>query len=238
MGYTRCGTWPTWDFRPGTKQGSTAPPLIPHRRVVRRPNLADRQRVAGGGGAKELALEVRIPIWCKGRGRAHLGGLAVVKQVGSGEPATAGWRRGGGCCLRVCGVVVSSDEGRCSDGGVCQWLEVALDRKAASANEGGGRLGASTGPSGGQWLSDRLGVVAIARCLEQRRTMRCRAEWAGARRLLWEEERTCFSFGPTARGEDTQGGGCMRCAWRLGGRWRGQNNTQARACKASDRAPF
>jgi hypothetical protein len=158
--------------------------------------------VAGGGGAKELALEVRVPIWCIGRGGAHLGGLAVMKQVSSGEPTTAGWRRGGGHRLGVRGVAVSSDEGRCGDGGVCQWLEVALDGKATSANEGGGRLGVSTGPSGGQWLSGRLGVVAIAWCLEQRRTMRGRAEWASARRLLWEEERTGFSFGPTARGED------------------------------------
>jgi hypothetical protein len=36
---------------------------------------------------------------------------------------------------------------------------VALDGKAASANEGGNRLSASTGPCGGQWLSGRLGMA-------------------------------------------------------------------------------
>jgi hypothetical protein len=34
-----------------------------------------------------------------------------------------------------------------------------------------------------------------------------------ARRLLRKEERTGFSFGPTARGEDARGDGCMRYAW-------------------------
>jgi hypothetical protein len=33
-------------------------------------------------------------------------------------------------------------------------------------------------------------AAASARRLEQRRTRRGRAEWAGPRRLLWEEERT------------------------------------------------
>jgi hypothetical protein len=36
---------------------------------------------------------------------------------------------------------------------------------------------------------------------------------ASTRRLLLKEERTGFSFGPTARGEDARGGGCMRFMW-------------------------
>jgi hypothetical protein len=54
---------------------------------------------------------------------------------------------------------VSSGGGRCGDRGAHRWSEVALDRKAASASEGDGRLGASTVPCGGRWLSDRLGVA-------------------------------------------------------------------------------
>jgi hypothetical protein len=42
---------------------------------------------------------------------------------------------------------------------------------------------------------------------------------ASAQRLLQKEERTSFSFRPTARGEDAQGGGCMRCAWSRRGGW-------------------
>jgi hypothetical protein len=122
-------------------------------------NPADQRRVAGEGGARELALEMRTPIWGIGSGGAYRGGLTAVKQDGGGESATAGRRRGGGCRLGVRGAVVSLSGGRCGDGGACQWLEVALDGKATSANEGGGRLGASMVPCEGQWLSDRLGVA-------------------------------------------------------------------------------
>jgi hypothetical protein len=115
--------------------------------------------VAGGGGARELALEMRVPIWGIGSGGAHRGGLAVRKHVGGGEPVMAGRRRGGGCRLRVHGEAVSSSGGCCGGGGARRWSEVALDGKAASANEGGDQLSASTGPCGGQWLSGRLGVA-------------------------------------------------------------------------------
>jgi hypothetical protein len=66
-----------------------------------------------------------------------------VKQVGDAEPAMAGQRRGGGRQLGVRGAAVSSGGGRCGDGGAHRWSVVALDGKAASANEGGGWLGAS-----------------------------------------------------------------------------------------------
>jgi hypothetical protein len=52
--------------------------------------------VAGEGGARELALEVRVPIWGLGGGGFHRGGLTAMKQVDGGEPVTAGRRRGGG----------------------------------------------------------------------------------------------------------------------------------------------
>jgi hypothetical protein len=54
---------------------------------------------------------------------------------------------------------VSSDGGHCGDGGARRWMEVALDGKAASANEGGGWLSASMVPCGGQWLSGRPGMA-------------------------------------------------------------------------------
>jgi hypothetical protein len=75
------------------KQGN---PPIPHRRASRRPNSADRRRVDGGGAARELALEVGVPIWGIGSEGAHRGGITAAKRVGGGELATAGWRRGGG----------------------------------------------------------------------------------------------------------------------------------------------
>jgi hypothetical protein len=59
------------------KQGS--PPFL-HRRTAHRPNPADRRRVAREGGAKELAPEVRVLIWCIDSRGAHRGGLAAVKQ--------------------------------------------------------------------------------------------------------------------------------------------------------------
>jgi hypothetical protein len=84
MGYTLYGArpiqvkvvWPTWAFRPGVKQGN---PPIPHRRAAHRPNPVDRWRVAGGAGARELALEVGVPIWGIGSGGAHRGRLTAVK---------------------------------------------------------------------------------------------------------------------------------------------------------------
>jgi hypothetical protein len=50
--------------------------------------------VAGEGGAREPALGVRVLTWGIGGGGAHRGGLATAKQVGGGEPAMAGQRRG------------------------------------------------------------------------------------------------------------------------------------------------
>jgi hypothetical protein len=115
--------------------------------------------VAGEGGARELALEVRVPIWGIGGRGAHCGGLTTEKQVGGGEPATVGQIKGGWHRLGVRRAAVSSGRGLYSDGGACQWPEVVLDGKAASTNEGGGRLGASKVPCGGQWLSSRLGMA-------------------------------------------------------------------------------
>jgi hypothetical protein len=154
MGYTFCGArasrvkavWPTWAFRLGTKQGS---PPISHWRAARRLNPADRWRVAGGGGARELALEVRVPIWGIGSGGAHRGGLVAATQVGGGELVTVGQRRGGEHWLGVRGATMSSGGGHCSGRGARRWSEVALNRKATSTNEGDGRLDASTGPCGG-----------------------------------------------------------------------------------------
>jgi hypothetical protein len=86
--------------------------------------------------------------------------------------------------LGVRGVAVSSGGGHYGDGGARRWPEVALDGKAASANGGGGWLGASTVPCGGWWLSGRPGVaqrrtrvVRGGRRLEQRRM--ARVEWSG-----------------------------------------------------------
>jgi hypothetical protein len=101
MGYTPCGVrpsrvkvvWPTWAFWPEAKQGN---PPVPHQRAACRLNPADRQRVAGGGGAKDLSLEMGVPIWGIGSEGAHRGGLAAAKQVSGWELATAGRRRGGG----------------------------------------------------------------------------------------------------------------------------------------------
>jgi hypothetical protein len=66
--------------------------------------------VAGEGGARELALEVRVLIWGIGGGGAHRGALTAVKQVGGGEETAAsrsrGHRRGlsgWGGCTRRCG---------------------------------------------------------------------------------------------------------------------------------------
>jgi hypothetical protein len=105
------------------------------------------------GGAREQALEVRVPIWGIDSGGAHRGGLTAARQVGGGEPAMAGRRRGGRHWIGVRGAAVSSGGGRYSDRGARRWPEVALDGKVALANEGGGRLGASTGPCKGQWIS-------------------------------------------------------------------------------------
>jgi hypothetical protein len=92
---------------------------------------------------------VRVPIWGIGGGGAHRGGLTAVTQVSSGEPGTAGQRRGGERRLGVRGAVVSSGGGRCGDGGARRWPEVALDGRVASAIEGGGWLSASMIACGG-----------------------------------------------------------------------------------------
>jgi hypothetical protein len=149
---------PTRPFGPRWNRGAP-PPLIPHRRAARRPNPVDRRRVGGGGGARGLVLEVRVPIWGIGSGGAHHGRPAAVQQVGGGELVTACRRRGWGRRLGVRGATVSSGGGRCGGGGARRWPEVALDGKAASTNDGGVWLGASTGPCGGQWLCGRLGMA-------------------------------------------------------------------------------
>jgi hypothetical protein len=171
--------WLTWAFRPARpKQG--APP-IPHLCEALRLNPVDRWRVVEEGGARELALEVRVPTWGTGGAGAHRGGHAAANQVSGGEPKTASRRRGGGRRLGVRGAAKSSGGGRCGDGGAHRWPEVALDGKAASANEVGGQLSASTVPCDGQWLSGQLGVA-------QRRTRavcggKCFGAWSrGARR--------------------------------------------------------
>jgi hypothetical protein len=84
--------------------------------VAHRPNLTDRRREDGEGGARELAPKVRVPIWGIGGGGAHRSGLAAAKQVGGGEPMMAGRRSGGGRRLGVHGAAVSSGKGHCSDG--------------------------------------------------------------------------------------------------------------------------
>jgi hypothetical protein len=89
--------------------------------------------VAGEGGAREQAPEVRVPIWGIGDGGAYRGGLAAATQVSGVEPATVGRRRGGERRLRVCGGAVSSGGGRCGDGGARRWPEVALDGRAAGS---------------------------------------------------------------------------------------------------------
>jgi hypothetical protein len=138
------------------KQGSPA-----HSSPVRglpvessRPAASGRVRRCQGASPRGEGPDLGI-----GSGGAHRGRLAAVKQVASGEPAMAGQRRGGGRRLGVRGAAVSSGGGHCCDGGAHRWPEVALDGKAASTNEGGGRLGASTVPCGGRWLSGRLGVA-------------------------------------------------------------------------------
>jgi hypothetical protein len=109
--------------------------------------------VAEEGDAREQAPEVRVPIWGIGGGGAHRGGLTAAMQVGGGESAMAGQRRGGERRLRVRGAAASLGGGRCGDRGARRWLEVALDGRAASATEGGGRLGALTVACGGRWFS-------------------------------------------------------------------------------------
>jgi hypothetical protein len=147
--------------------------------------------VAGDGGARELALEMRVLIWGIGSGGAHRGRLTAAKQVGGGKPATAGRRRGGGHRLEVHGATVSSIGGHCGGGGACRWPKAALDGKVDSTGEEeGGRLDASTIPYEGRclrvmvglaWLRGargRCSVVSVRR-LEQRSATRGRAEWGG-----------------------------------------------------------
>jgi hypothetical protein len=97
------------------------------------------------GGAGEVALEVRVPIWGIGSGGAHRGGLAGVKQVGGGEPTTTCQRRGGGHRLGVHGAAVSSSGGRCGGRGVHQLPEEAGAEEVLTTEEGSRRrLGQST----------------------------------------------------------------------------------------------
>jgi hypothetical protein len=178
----------------------------------------------------EQALEVRTPIWGIGGGGAHHGGLAAAMQVGSGEPATAGRKRGGEHRLRVHGAAVSSGGGHCGDGGAHRWPEVALDGKVVSATEGGGRLGASTVSCGGLWLSGLLawlrgarewcGVVG-ASALGAEEHDNERAEADGVSRAEWatfggchRKRRDDFSHGPTVRRGETRGGDWMRHMWK------------------------
>jgi hypothetical protein len=64
--------------------------------------------VAGEGGARELALELRVSIWGIGGRGAHRGGLTVAQQVDGGEETAASRSRGhrwgpsgwGGCTQR------------------------------------------------------------------------------------------------------------------------------------------
>jgi hypothetical protein len=94
-----------------------------------------------------------------------------------------------------------------------------LDGKVASANEGGGRLGASTVPCSGHWLSDRLGVAQrrtravhgdqrleqrSTAMKEQRRMVRGRAEWVVVQRVLRKAERMT-SLSDRQRDEMTHG---------------------------------
>jgi hypothetical protein len=187
--------------------------------------------MAGEGGASELDPEVRVPIWGIGGGGAHRGGLTPAKQVGGGEPATVGRRRGGELRLRVHGAAVSSGEGRCGDGGARQWPEMTLDGKAASATEGGGRLGASMVSCNRRWISGQLGVAQrhtrmvrggrrfsawSTAMREQRQT--ARAERSGRCSVAVvgrEETMSCVVRGAG----DARGGGCM-CRARSGcGGW-------------------
>jgi hypothetical protein len=196
--------WPTSAFRPARPKQGNSPVL--HRRAAHRPNPADQRRVAGEGGAKEQAPEVRVLIWNIGSGGAHHGGLTTATQVGGGEPAMAGRRRGRERQLGVRGAAVSSGRGHCSDGGARRWLEVALNRRAPSATECGGRLGALTVACGGRWLSGRLGMAqrrtrvvhggrhfsAWSRGVRRRGSRGARREQSrvgSVRRLSWEEER-------------------------------------------------
>jgi hypothetical protein len=166
----------------------------------------------------------------------------------------AGRRGGGGRWLEVHGVAVSLGRDCCSDGGAHRWLEVVLDGKAASASEGGGRLGASTDSCGGRWLRgarERCAVVnTSALGAEEHNDEGAeaddeRVEWVGVRRLSREEERMT-SLSDRQRDEVTYGAAAA-CVARgvdvAAGRQRRHEvatvATQlSHACDASVRAPF
>jgi hypothetical protein len=63
--------------------------------------------MAGEGGAREQAPDVRVLIWGIGGRGAHCGGLTAATQVGGGEPAMIGWRSGGERWLGVRGAKVA-----------------------------------------------------------------------------------------------------------------------------------
>jgi hypothetical protein len=141
----------------------------------------------------EQALEVRTPIWGIGGGGAHHGGLAAAMQVGSGEPATAGRKRGGEHRLGVHGAAVSSGGGHCGDGGAHRWPEVALDGKAVAgsvlrrflAADGGSAAcsrGSEAHESGAGWLALRRLEQRSTTMREQRQTVR--AEQSGRRSVV------------------------------------------------------
>jgi hypothetical protein len=159
--------------------------------------------VGGKGGARELVPEVRVPIWGIGGGGAHRGGLIAAKQIGGGELATAGQRRGGERRLRVCGAAVSSGGGRCGDGGARRWR--LTGRWSPQPKEAAGSvlrrfLTADGGSTVGlAWLRgarERCGVVGTLtlgaeECGDEGAEAdgESKVEWAGVRRLSREEER-------------------------------------------------
>jgi hypothetical protein len=120
----------------------------------------------------ELAPEVRVPIWGIGGGGAHRGGLTVAKQIGGGELAMAGWRRGGGQQLRVRGAAVSLGGGHCGEGGAHRWPEwCSTGRRPAWCFDGFLQRTVAQRPAwrGLEAHESGAGWWAI-RCLEQRST--------------------------------------------------------------------
>jgi hypothetical protein len=135
-------TWPqpSWPSPQGlSARGRSRGVPIPHRRVARQPNPEDRRQVAGEGSAKEVALEMMVPIWGIGDGGAHRGELVAAKQVSGGEPVMAGRRRGGGRWLGVRGAAVSSSGGRCGGRRARWWPEEAGAGEVLTAEEGSRR---------------------------------------------------------------------------------------------------
>jgi hypothetical protein len=199
--------------------------------------------VVGEGGAREVAEEVRVPIWGIGSGGAHRGELAVAKQVGGGEPTTAGQRRGGGHWLRVRGAAVSSSKGCCSGGRARHWPEEGGAGGVLTAEEGSRRQlrratqrcggltcgwrhaqdrqvanGTSAGHSwhgGSQWWSSvRVEEQSSSKGAEV--SGKAEARRAERRRRGTRLRRGSYTG---IRTRHTRGGsGCMGCAWSGRGR--------------------